>query len=323
MTMERLLQLLADGEFHSGRALGEQLNISRSAVWKQIQRLQALGIEVYSVKGRGYRIPHGIELLDRQAFESRLPETVAQRLSLVEFHREVDSTNRLALDALRLGAPNALIAAEYQSQGRGRRGRTWISPYGSNLCFSMGWRFSAGVSALEGLSLSVGLALRNALVRLGGQGINLKWPNDLLVAGRKLGGILIEVRGDAAGECEAVIGAGLNVALPDTLPEAIDQPITDLTEVLGERPSRNGLLALIVEELLHTLDHFEQQGFAGMREQWQSANAHQNAPVRLIAGTQEVRGICRGVDASGALLLENEGRIEAYHGGEISVRAME
>lgn len=240
MTMERLLQLLADGEFHSGRALGEQLNISRSAVWKQIQRLQALGIEVYSVKGRGYRIPHGIELLDRQAFESRLPETVAQRLSLVEFHREVDSTNRLALDALRLGAPNALIAAEYQSQGRGRRGRTWISPYGSNLCFSMGWRFSAGVSALEGLSLSVGLALRNALVRLGGQGINLKWPNDLLVAGRKLGGILIEVRGDAAGECEAVIGAGLNVALPDTLPEAIDQPITDLTEVLGERPSRNG-----------------------------------------------------------------------------------
>lgn len=188
MTMERLLQLLADGEFHSGRALGEQLNISRSAVWKQIQRLQALGIEVYSVKGRGYRIPHGIELLDRQAFESRLPETVAQRLSLVEFHREVDSTNRLALDALRLGAPNALIAAEYQSQGRGRRGRTWISPYGSNLCFSMGWRFSAGVSALEGLSLSVGLALRNALVRLGGQGINLKWPNDLLVAGRKLGG---------------------------------------------------------------------------------------------------------------------------------------
>lgn len=323
MTLDGLLRLMADGAFHSGRELGEVLGISRSAVWKQIQRLQALGIEVYSVKGRGYRIPHGLELLDRQRFSELLPESVGKRLAQLEFLQEVDSTNRVALQALRDGAPNGLYAAEYQSQGRGRRGRDWVSPYGANLCFSLAWRFSSGVAALEGLSLSVGLALRDALARLGADSVRLKWPNDLLVEGRKLGGILIEIMGDAAGECEVVIGIGLNVALPETGTESISQPAIDLTEILGERPSRNALLAVIVEELFANLDRFEQQGFAAMREQWQQANAHRDTPVRLIAGSQEVRGICRGVDASGALLLESEGRIESYHGGEISVRALE
>lgn len=323
MTMDGLLRLMADGAFHSGRELGEVLGISRSAVWKQIQRLQALGIEVYSVKGRGYRIPHGLELLDRDLFHDHLPDAVAARLALVEFAREVDSTNRMALEALRRGAANGLFAAEYQNQGRGRRGRGWVSPYAANLCFSLAWRFSAGVAALEGLSLSVGVALRNALARFGADQVRLKWPNDLLVEGRKLGGILIEISGDAAGECEVVIGIGLNVALPEAQADAIDQPCIDLAELLGERPSRNQLLAVIVEELFATLDRFEQHGFVALREQWQLANAHRDTPVRLMAGNDEISGICRGVDASGALLLENEGRIEAYHGGEISVRSLE
>jgi len=323
MTLDSLLRLMADGAFHSGRELGEALGISRSAVWKQIQRLQALGVEVYSVKGRGYRIPHGLELLDRERFCTQLAAPVLERLDRLVFMQEVDSTNRVAQEALRQGARNGLFAAEYQSQGRGRRGRGWISPYASNLCFSLAWRFNTGVAALEGLSLSVGLALREALARLGAGNIGLKWPNDLLVDGRKLGGILIELMGDAEGECEVVIGVGLNLSLPEVQLEAIDQPCIDLVSLLGERPSRNGLLAAIVEELLATLDRFEHQGFAAMREQWQQANAHRDAPIRLIAGAQEVHGICRGVDASGALLLESNGRIEAYHGGEISVRSLE
>lgn len=323
MTLDSLLRLMADGAFHSGRELGEVLGISRSAVWKQIQRLQSLGVEVYSVKGRGYRIPHGLELLDKDRFRAQLPVPVVERLARLMFLSEVDSTNRIAQEALREGALNGLFAAEYQSQGRGRRGRDWISPYASNLCFSLAWRFNTGVAALEGLSLSVGLALREALARFGAQDIGLKWPNDLLADGRKLGGILIELMGDAEGECEVVIGVGLNVALPETQLDAIDQPVIDLVSLLGERPSRNALLAAIVEELFVTLDRFERQGFAAMREQWQQANAHRDAPVRLIAGTQEVRGICRGVDTSGALLLESNGRIEAYHGGEISVRSLE
>jgi len=323
MTLGNLLTLLSDGAFHSGQELGTLLGISRSAVWKQIQRLEALGIEVYSVKGRGYRIPTGLDLLDQTRFINALSPEVAARLDRLEFAREVESTNLLALDALKSGARNGLFAAEYQSRGRGRRGREWVSPYAANLCFSLAWRFSAGLAALEGLSLSVGLALREGLSRIGVDDVQLKWPNDLLSRGRKLGGILVEISGDAAGECEVVIGVGINVAMPEAQFERISQPGIDINSLVIGHPGRNRLLATLVESLFQTLDTFESQGFGVMRERWQQANAHRDAPVRLISGANEVVGICRGVDERGALLLESEGRVQAYYGGEISVRAQQ
>ncbi|KEA63441.1 Biotin--protein ligase [Marinobacterium lacunae] len=319
--MGKLLTLLSDGAFHSGRELGEQLGISRSAVWKQIQRLETLGVEVYSVKGRGYRIPSGLDLLDQERFSQALSPEARGRLEQLVFEREVSSTNVLALEALKSGARNGLFAAEYQSQGRGRRGREWVSPYAANLCFSLAWRFSAGLAALEGLSLSVGLALREGLQRLGVDDVQLKWPNDLLSQGRKLGGILVEISGDAAGECEVVIGVGINVSMPAAQLEQIGQPCIDVAGLVSGHPGRNVLLATLVESLLQTLDRFECQGFAVMKDQWQQANAHRDAPVRLISGSHEVEGICRGVDDRGALLLESDGRLQAYYGGEISVRA--
>lgn len=323
MTIDNLLALLSDGAFHSGRELGEQLGISRSAVWKQIQRLETLGIEVYSVKGRGYRIPAGLDLLDQARVTEMLPPDLVARLDRLEFANEVESTNTLALSALRSGARNGLFAAEFQTRGRGRRGREWVSPYAANLCFSLAWRFSAGLAALEGLSLGVGLALREGLRRIGVEEVQLKWPNDLLSRGRKLGGILVEISGDAAGECEVVIGVGLNVAMPASQLERISQPCIDVSSLLSNRPGRNQLLATLVESLFETLDTFESQGFAVMREQWQQANAHRDAAVRLISGSNEVSGICRGVDERGALLLESEGQVQAYYGGEISVRAQQ
>ncbi|MBV1787910.1 bifunctional biotin--[acetyl-CoA-carboxylase] ligase/biotin operon repressor BirA [Marinobacterium sp. D7] len=323
MTIDNLLALLSDGAFHSGRELGEQLGISRSAVWKQIQRLETLGIEVYSVKGRGYRIPAGLDLLDQARVTEMLPPALVARLDRLEFANEVESTNTLALEALRSGARNGLFAAEFQTRGRGRRGREWVSPYAANLCFSLAWRFSAGLAALEGLSLGVGLALREGLRRIGIEEVQLKWPNDLLSRGRKLGGILVEISGDAAGECEVVIGVGLNVAMPANQLEQISQPCIDVSRLLSNRPGRNQLLATLVESLFETLDTFETQGFAVMREQWQQANAHRDAAVRLISGNNEVSGICRGVDERGALLLESEGQVQAYYGGEISVRAQQ
>ncbi|GGC09771.1 bifunctional ligase/repressor BirA [Marinobacterium zhoushanense] len=323
MKIDNLLSLLSDGAFHSGRELGETLGISRSAVWKQIQRLEALGIEVYSVKGRGYRIPAGLDLLDQARFAEMLAPELVARLDRLEFTKEVESTNVLALAALRSGARNGLFAAEFQTRGRGRRGREWVSPYAANLCFSLAWRFSAGLAALEGLSLGVGLALREGLRRIGVEDVQLKWPNDLLSRGRKLGGILVEVSGDAAGECEVVIGVGLNVAMPAKQLEQISQPSIDVSSLVSSHPGRNRLLAILVESLIETLDTFESQGFAVMREQWQQANAHRDAAVRLISGVNEISGICRGVDDRGALLLESEGAVQAYYGGEISVRAQQ
>ncbi|WP_432696876.1 bifunctional biotin--[acetyl-CoA-carboxylase] ligase/biotin operon repressor BirA [Marinobacterium sp. YM272] len=323
MELTKLLNLMSDGAFHSGRELGEVLGVSRSAVWKQIQRLEALGIEVYSVKGRGYRLPAGIDLLDLERFRMQLPQAALERLDEVVFEEEVASTNSLALQALNKGRNAGLYAAEYQAKGRGRRGRDWISPYGANLYFSLAWRFSAGVAALEGLSLAVGVALRRGLGRIGVDDVQLKWPNDLLSQGRKLAGILIEISGDAAGECQVVIGVGMNVAMPAGLLEQISQPIADVADLADNHPGRSELLAILVDELLDTLDRFERDGFGAVRQEWLQANAHRDSRIRLISGQEEISGICRGVDESGALLLESGGQVRSYYGGEVSLRAAE
>lgn len=323
MPLTKLLSLMADGSFHSGRELGEALGVSRSAVWKQIQRIEALGIEVYSVKGRGYRIPTGLDLLSLERFNEQLSPTAGERLEEVVFEGEVASTNILALQSLSRGCRSGLFAAEYQAQGRGRRGRDWISPYGANLCFSLAWRFSAGVAALEGLSLAVGVALRRGLARVGVNGVQLKWPNDLLSEGRKLAGILIEISGDAAGECRVVIGVGVNVLMPAAVADQVSQPFVDVVSLTDSHPGRSALLAVLVEELLETLDSFERDGFGALREEWQQANAHRDSRIRLISGQDEIDGICRGVDESGALLLESDGQVRSYYGGEVSLRAAE
>lgn len=323
MSLAKLLNLMADGAFHSGRELGEALGVSRSAVWKQIQRIETLGIEVYSVKGRGYRIPNGLDLLSLEQFNAGLSSAAGERLDEVVFEGEVASTNILALQALNRGCRSGLFAAEYQAQGRGRRGRDWVSPYAANLCFSLAWRFSAGVAALEGLSLAVGVALRRGLARVGVSGVQLKWPNDLLCDGRKLAGILIEISGDAAGECRVVIGVGVNVSMPAAQAEKVSQPFVDVASLAEKHPGRSTLLAVLVEELLETLDSFERDGFGALREEWQQANAHRDSRIRLIIGQDEVDGICRGVDESGALLLESDGQVRSYYGGEVSLRAVE
>lgn len=319
MKLDGLLQLLADGAFHSGSELGRILGISRSAVWKQMQRLQELGVDVYSVKGRGYRIPGGLDLLDAERLEQQLPTSVSERLERKELMIEVDSTNNRALEAMRFGVARGLFAAEYQHAGRGRRGRQWISPLASSLCFSLAWRFNSGAAALEGLSLAVGLALQQALTREGVPGIGLKWPNDLLVNDAKLGGILTELSGDAAGECQVAIGIGLNVHLPDEMVAQLDQPCTDLAR-LGYTGSRTALLAAIVSELIGTLEQFEASGFAPLRSAWEKVNAFHGREIVLTTGPRRYRGVCLGVTDQGGLRLQTEAGQEVFHGGEMSVR---
>lgn len=321
--LDKLLAVLADGAFHSGSELGRTLGISRSAVWKHMQRLQELGIEVYSVKGRGYRVPGGLDLIDLAALHQRLQlEGVAERLAEVEVVTEIDSTNARALEALQRGAHAGLYVAEFQHAGRGRRGRRWLSPLASSLCFTLAWRFNTGAAALEGLSLAVGLALKQALAELGLDPVGLKWPNDLLVGEAKLAGILIELSGDAAGECQVAIGVGLNVALPEALAGQLDQPCTDL-RTLGFAGRRTELLAVLVRQLMQVLQRFEAGGFAPLRAEWEAANVFQGRPVRLTSGSHCFDGICLGVTDQGGLRLQTERGAEVFHGGEVSVRAHE
>ncbi len=321
MTIRSLLSVLADGRFHSGRELGEQLQVSRSAIWKQIRKVEELGIEIYSVKGRGYRLPGGLDLLELSAVKDLLHTDTAPALGEMTLELTMESTNLQAMSlSQRQDCHGRLFVAEQQTAGRGRRGRQWVSPFGRNLYFSLVWRFEHGAAALEGLSLVVGLALKKALANMGIQGVGLKWPNDLLFGDAKLAGILLEMTGDASGECQVIIGIGLNVAMQPEQGGAIDQPWTDLQTLKGEPVSRNALLATVLNELVPMLDRFKQFGFEPFAEEWMAANAFQGLPVELQLGEQLLQGVCRGVNGSGALLLESEGETKAYHGGEISVR---
>lgn len=312
-----LLNCLADGQFHSGQEVGKSLGISRSAVWKQVKYLETLGVEVYSVRGRGYRIPGGLELLN----EAAVQECFSGRLSQVVSKQVVDSTNLMALRELNQpGAHRSLYLAEYQESGKGRRGRRWVSPFASNLYMSLIWRFQQGVAALEGLSLVVGVAVAEALQAYGLSDVQLKWPNDLLVGQSKLGGILLEMQGDASGECHVVIGIGLNVAMHESAATEVDQPWTSVAGALKRPVSRNELLMLILERLIDRLETFSQQGFSAFKPQWEALHAYQNEDITLHLGSKQISGRCIGVDEHGALLVDQDGEVKTYHAGEVSVR---
>lgn len=318
----QLLRLLADGSFHSGAQLCEQLGVSRTTVWNQVREMQAYGVEINSVRGRGYHITGGMDLLDEEHLRAQLEALgVLDHLDLLDLSVISESTNLSAQRASSIGHQRSLFVAEYQSGGRGRRGRTWASPLGANLYFSLSWPFSGGVASLEGLSLAVGVALKRALAALHVEGVELKWPNDLLLDGRKLGGVLIEVGGDLSGDCSAVIGVGLNVAMPESAQLQIDQPWSDLTGRLPKGLTRSDLLAVVAKYLIEMLQQFGQSGFAGLQQEWETAHAFQNRPVKLILGDSRIDGLCLGVDRTGALRLKTADGEQLFQGGEISMRA--
>src|SRR5471032_1954753 len=205
-----LLRLLSDASFHSGPILERELGAPRAGVSLALRELEHLGLKMYKVTGRGYRLAEPYDCLDAAAVRAQLgPRARRFRVELLD---ACASTNTLLLERARAGAPSgSVIACELQSAGRGRRGNNWQSGLGGSLTFSLLWRFAQGAAGLSGLSLAAGVAVARALAAGGAAEVQLKWPNDLLHAGRKLGGILIELRGDAQGPSAAVIGIGINV----------------------------------------------------------------------------------------------------------------
>ncbi|AFU99037.1 bifunctional biotin--[acetyl-CoA-carboxylase] ligase/biotin operon repressor BirA [Simiduia agarivorans] len=315
--LDALVLRLADGEFHSGEDLGQLLGVSRTAVWKQLQKLHEYGLAVESVKGKGYRLPAVLDLLDPAIITTQLSAPARSHLDIVHLYC-TDSTNTRAVEASAQGIHGRVWLAEQQTAGRGRRGRAWVSPFAANLYLSMGWHFFGGAAALSGLSLAVGVACARALASLGLTGLQLKWPNDLLVNGKKLGGILLEMTGDPAGECRVVVGVGLNVAMPPAT--AIDQPWVDLAS-LGVKVTRNDLAAAVLSQMHAALEQFAREGFSAFRSEWMGLDAFAGVPVTLSSAATVHRGVARGVDASGALLLETDDGVQAMHGGELSLRA--
>lgn len=324
----RLLQVLGDGQFHSGEDLGELLNVSRTAIWKQIRKLKQQGLEIESVSGRGYRLANGIGLLDRQSILDGLLPSVRNSLDCVDLYLSIDSTNSEAMRRIQAGTSGRqLILAEQQLAGRGRRGRPWLSPMARNIYMSLIWPFENGIQALEGLSLVTALSLVRALqtTRLQGmEDLQVKWPNDVWLHKHKLAGILLEVQGDAQGPLQVVIGIGLNVNLPLALCSEIQQPVTDLVAHGNDTIDRNSVIAIILSQLCDDLQLFSRAGFSVFRDVWQTLDVFHGQQVEVTRGTHSLIGEVMGVDHTGALVLSTPQGQELVTGGEVfpSVRAL-
>lgn len=333
MELLPLLHLLSDGAFHSGDELGRRLGISRAAIWKAVGKIRAQGLEVHSVQGKGYRLPHPLELLNQEKILGHIPRTVQQRLHRLEIFPLVDSTNSLAMAKLAdrgLCPPpgkSYLCLAEQQEAGRGRRGRSWVSPFGRNLYLSALRQFETGIGGIEGVSLVIALVLIRALEEYGVEGLEVKWPNDVLWQGRKLAGILIEMAGDVTGVCHLVIGIGLNIHADRESMRQVEQAWVDLYSILSRPPQRNQVVGLVVKHLLGVLEEFEARGFGHFKQEWESVHAFQDKEVELSnMGSGEgvkIRGVVKGVNRQGALCLETAGGLEYFNGGELSLRPMD
>ncbi len=322
----RLLALLGDGAFHSGERIAQRLKVTRAAVWKQIRALRNMGIEIQAVTRQGYRLPRPVQLYDVKAISEGLSLQAAQRAESIHVLLEVDSTNRFLNDALPPVPGNArACVAEIQTAGRGRRGRSWVAPFGGSICLSVAWQFVDTPAHLPALSLAVGIGLTKVLRRWGCEGVKLKWPNDLLWQGRKLGGILIEMKGESAGPARVVIGIGVNMLMPAALRLELAEKhavlVADLHEILRDRtPNRNQTVSGFIEEIILTLQRFERDGFAPFRSEWPEYDGLADSTVKLMVGSDTVLGTARGVAEDGALLLETAGEVKRYVSGEVSVR---
>lgn len=318
-----ILHLLADGQFHSGEALAQHFKVTRATIWNAVKHAESLGVEIFSVRGRGYKLPQPIELLDENSVLNAIGEQRAWfNLQILD---EVKSTNTYLMQN-KNASHATCVAAHIQTHGKGRRGRAWVSQLGASLTFSLLWRFQCGATALSGLSLAVGVALIRALNALGVDDVQLKWPNDVLILdenkqGKKLAGILIELQGDLEGPSVAVIGIGFNLNLPKKVLQSIDQPAIDLASL--KAIDQNILLGTLLKHLADVLSGFEAHGFIGLRDEWLGYHAYENKPVRmLLPNGTDVSGVVKGVAEDGILLVETALGLQRFSAGEISLRGL-
>ena len=321
----RIVAELAAGHFCSGPQLAQILGISRTAVWKHIQRLADYGVEVFSVPGKGYRLATPIQLLDQARLCQAIADGENRFLGRLEILSSIDSTNSHLRELANRGEPNGtVLIAEHQTGGRGRRGRRWVSPFACNLYCSVLWRFADVQHGLGGLSLAIGVALVDALESIGVRGVQLKWPNDLLYNGRKLAGILLEMSGDPTGSGYLVIGFGINVAMSKyDIDDDIDQPWIDLRQISGDEVCRNQLAVCVLQRVDRVIEVYQQSGLQHLVERWNQLDVMQGRAVTVSGPAGDSHGIAKGIDENGALLLLQGETICRIHSGEVSLRLAE
>lgn len=316
-----ILNALNQGGFISGQLLGEQLGISRAAVSKHMQTLQAMGLDIFKVSGKGYSLNNSVGLLEQNKIQQYYQGLNASTAH-IEVHPIIDSTNSELMR--RIAAKQTLdsgtvVVAEMQQAGRGRRGRVWQSPFGANLYYSYFWRLDDGLQAAMGMSIAVGLAVYDTLKALYQLDIELKWPNDIYLNKEKLAGVLVELDGQPQGPCQLVIGVGINLQMPTSYSQQIDQAWTDLSQH-SQQIDKNQLVAHLTYHLEQRLAQYSQTGLHDMYQQWNELNAFAGQCVELNTGHRSWRGICEGIDPQGGIRIRQDGEVKSYYGGEISLR---
>lgn len=322
-TLRAVLGELARDGAVSGSELARRLGVSRAAIWKQVARLRELGLPLDAQAGLGYRLPELLELLDKDAIFAHLDPNERDRMAEIAVHWQLDSTSTHLLRQAATDARDGLAClAEVQSAGRGRRGRRWHAPLGGGLALSVLKRFDDGMARLGGLSLVAGIGAAQGLADCGIDGVGLKWPNDLHAGGRKLGGILVELGGEANGPCHAIVGIGLNLRLGAQAAAAISQPWTDLaTFAPAVAVSRNRLAARVLARVTAALERFGRDGFSGFASEYARLDLLRGQPVRVLRADGHEDGVALGIDARGALRVRFADGERSVDGGEVSIRA--
>jgi BirA family biotin operon repressor/biotin-[acetyl-CoA-carboxylase] ligase len=317
----QLLLRLAQGPV-SGDLLAQETGLTRAAIWKRVQALREAGIAVSGSAGHGYTLEQPLDLLDADAICAAVAAQARAEIASLEVAWSLDSTNSELLRRVSPSAGCAVLLAERQTGGRGRRGRSWTSPLAAHVYLSLSRRFGGGLARLGGLSLVAGVAVAEGLRDLGLTQVGLKWPNDLIVDGRKLGGLLVEGGGEAGGPVRAVIGIGLNVRMPEQQAALIDQPWLDLAQALPQPVARNAVVVAVLERLLPALALFDAQGLAPFRPRYAALDALHGQRVVVRQDSGDIVGVAEGIAEDGALRLRTPQGLRDFHAGEVSVRAV-
>ena len=320
-TLEEIVDVLKDGEFHSGEDLAALLNVSRTTVWARIQKIRkTLNLDIYSVSGRGYKISRPLILLNKDDILADLNDK--NIINHVDIFSQIDSTNQFLLDRQNVSKKSFDVClAEMQHNGRGRRGRQWVSPFGQNLYLSLSRNFSLPMQQMSGISLVAGVCVAKVLEEFGLAEVALKWPNDIHLNDHKIAGLLIEVRGEAEGPVKVVIGIGVNFSLSSTIRREIDQQVADIAEFLGAKtPNRNRFVAALLNEMDNLVNQFVTEGLQPILKEWQKYDRYIHHQVSIISGENKIDGIYRGLDKTGSLLLEVNDKVRAFNAGEVSLR---
>lgn len=323
-----LLVLLADGAWHSGVRLGAALGLSRAAIWKQVRALRDLGLVIVTDRRYGYRLDAPLQLLAADSIRIFLHPAVQAVLTDLDVLLITSSTSD-HLTAMAAPDPGRMLAcvAEYQSGGRGRRGRRWFSPLGQGLCLSVAWRYEVAPRDLAALGLVVGVAVTEALADfVPAEVIKLKWPNDIVADGGKLGGILVDVAGETGGPLRVVIGIGLNVHASTGLGSKVDGdggsllPATLDMFVSGGQVSRNQLAGGLLNALHRNLIGFASSGFAPFAPRWRGKDYLQGQSVTVTSGSQTFCGIARGIADDGAMMVTVNDALIPVYSGDVTLR---